>query len=170
MDNHHFIYQPYRSQGFFAPILWVANCLCILALGYAIAEKAWAVSCTLGGMVLVSAWVLSLLQRQAYALVLMDTKGIVLIGDKKTVYRHIPWDALSYGYLAHNFRNFQFLILSKEPLTDKQAKALANRCSNRSQMYMDGNVGISLDPMQETEPLVDHIAQHICFPETYRSE
>ncbi len=164
MDEARFIYQPYRSHRVLTPILQIANGFCILALGYAIAEKAWAGCFVLGGMVLISAGALCALRRQANALVFLDEKGITLTGDRKTACRHIPWAALSYGYQAPNFRNSRFLILSGDLLTDKQTKDLANRCSSRSQMYLDGCVCIHLDATQDTASLVDHVARHIGSP------
>lgn len=107
-----------------------------------------------------------MLQQQSKTSVLVDASGITFLCDRKTIYRNIPWDALSYGYQASNFKNHQFLILSKEPMTDKLAKSLANRCANRFQMYLDGNLGIYLDPTQDTMPLMEYIAGYIRFPDS----
>ncbi len=164
MAEDRFIYQPYRSQRFLIPLIQVVYGLYIFLMGCVAVEKMWTVLAMLTGFAFVLAWTISILQKQLNALILVDAKGIILIGDKKNAYRHISWDALSYWYQASNFKNHQFLILSNEPLTDKQAKSLANRCANHSQMYLDGSLGIYLDPAQDTASLVDHITRHICFP------
>ena len=159
-------YQPYRSQGFLIPFLHILNGFCLFLMGYFAVEGIWAVLVILAGGAFFLAWTISSFQRQLNALVLVDEKGISLIGDKKATYRHISWEALSYGYQAANFKNHHFLVLSKACLTEKQAKSLANRSANHSQMYMEGSVVLYLDSMQDTTPLMDRVSRHICFPDT----
>lgn len=159
-------YQPYRSQGFLIPFLQVLNGFCIFLIGYFAAEGIWVALVILAGVAFSLTWTISSFQRQLNALVLVDEKGLALIGDKKTAYRYLSWEALSYGYQAENFKNHHFLVLSNACLTEKQAKSLANRCANRSQMYFDGSVVLYLDSLQDTVPLMNRISRHICFPDT----
>lgn len=166
MAEECFTYQPYRSQGFLIPLLQIFSGFSLFLMGYFASEGIWAVLVILAGVAFFLTWTVSCFQRQLNALVLVDEKGISLIGDRKTAYRHISWEALSYGYQAANFKNHHFLVLSKACLTEKQAKSLANRCANRSQMYFDGSVVLYLDSLQDTVPLVNRISRHICFPDT----
>lgn len=151
MDNINIEFCPYRLYSPLACIFGVAGIFCIMLLGRF--WEIWNILELLSCGILASLFIIAM--KYSYDLtkvtVFFESQGLRLINDRRIKYNYVSYQNLTCGYYCRSYRGDLFLVLSREPLTEKQLKRIANKNMFLERLYVEDAIVISIKREREEE-------------------
>ena len=84
------------------------------------------------------------------------------IDDPKGKKSHFTaWNELKAFHMGNSWRGHEFLVLSSEPISSKDAKRIINPSSISTKLYYDGCIVIPVDPLQNNHAIFKFTQQRI---------
>ena len=165
--NKAIIYRPNKNQIWLLPFF--LEIFSFVVVGYCLTfsdANTIFLSVMFGVFGIVSAWCTITLYGSSKQAVIFDQNGMWILGSSYDQ-RYIPWSELTYGCYTRNFKNSEFLVLSPDFLTLKEAKHFANKGANFSRLLIDDIVVIYLDFLQDVTQIKCFVESHIERIDTY---
>ena len=164
--NDAIVYRPYKTQIW--PLFFTVpvGMLAFVGTGYSLLFSGITALCLIG-IGIVCVWLTKVLYDSSKRAIFFEQKGLRIIGGSHLDYRYIPWERLSYGGYAKNYKGHLFLVLSPNALSSKEAKHFANQVANSSRIFIDDVVVIYLDILQDVSKIKELIESHIEQVDTF---
>jgi len=165
--NKAIIYRPYKTQIWLLTLFIEIFSFVIVGycLAFSVANTIFLIAWfSVSGIV--SAWCTITLYGSSKKVVIFDQNGMWILGSSHDQ-RYIPWSELTYGCYTRNFKNSEFLVLSPNFLSLKEAKRFANKGANFSRLLIDDVVVIYLDFLQDVTQIKCFVESHIERIDTY---
>lgn len=92
---------------------------------------------------------------------LFEPHGLRVISNGYEDYGYAPWEDLLYAYYARNSKGHEFVVLSPNALSRKEAKRLVCRGGNFYRVCIDGAFVIPLDSFQDVSKVTEIIESRV---------
>ncbi|MBQ9085544.1 MAG: hypothetical protein IJY24_07830 [Clostridia bacterium] len=161
-EKNHFVFRPYRIYGWFITLMYIVLIIVLAPIGQLINpfNPTLVISFFIIGILLI--FFIKKLYDAYSTTIVFDTVGIQIFEGVRGEYKHYDWDQLAYAYFARNFKAASLLVLSPEPLEQKQVKQYVGKWSwSFARTRIDSVVVIAVDHFPQNIDLKEFLCNRV---------
>lgn len=159
---------PYRYERYFAFFMLLATSLFMIAIGVYMPKIDATLICLLA-MAIMSVQVTKALYDFSNIAVYLETDGLRITGGARGHFFSFSWNEIPYAYYRGNSKSLLHLVLSAEPLSEKQVKRIIQKKdrSLRARVCIDAAIVIKLSEIKDISQFKETIQKSILNVEEF---